>query len=209
MQPLELTGVLGWAESVIEALGEWGVAALVLLETVFPPLPSEVILPLAGYLTGRGGLSLPLVILTSTLATYLGALGLYGLGAALGLERAIRLLSKVPLLDREDLESAAGWFHRHGRGSVFFGRLIPGVRSLISIPAGAERMNLVSFSLCTIAGSGVWNGVLIGLGAALGEQHQLVEQYSRYLNYAVYAALAAFVGWLILRRVRRGRSGAG
>ena len=206
MYPLELGGILGWAESVINVSGEWGVGLLVLLETVFPPLPSEAILPLAGYLTQRGGLSLPLVVFTSTLGAYLGALGLYALGAALGLERAIRLLSKVPLLDREDLEHAADWFHRHGRGSVFFGRLIPGVRSLISVPAGADRMNLLAFSVCTVAGSGIWNGLLIGLGAALGEQHQLVDKYSRYLNYAIYAALAGVVVWLVVRKVRRDRA---
>lgn len=206
MHPLELTGILGWAESVIEALREWGVAALVLLETVFPPIPSEVILPLAGYLTQRGNLNLPLVFLTATLAAWLGAVTLYGLGAALGLERGIRVLSKIPLLDRQDLEGASNWFERHGRASVFFGRLIPGVRSLISLPAGAGRMNLVSFSVCTIAGSGLWNGLLIGLGAALGEKYQLVEQYSRYLNYAVYAAIAAGIGWLIIRKVRRHRA---
>ncbi len=206
MHPLELTGILGWAESVIETLGEWGVGVLVLLETVFPPLPSEAILPLAGYLSQRGTLSLPLVFVTATAGAYLGALGLYALGAVLGLERAIGWLAKIPLLERDDLEQAADWFHRHGRTSVFFGRLIPGVRSLISLPAGADRMNLLSFSLCTVAGSGIWNGLLIGLGAALGEQHQLVEQYSRYLNWAIYAGIAAFVVWLVVRRVRRHRA---
>jgi membrane protein DedA with SNARE-associated domain len=206
MHPQELGGILGWAQSVIEALGAWGVGFLVLLETVFPPIPSEAILPLAGYLTKQGTLNLPLVVIASTLASYLGALALYGLGAALGLERSIRVLSKVPLLDRDDLEKASEWFHRHGRGSVFFGRLIPGVRSLISLPAGADRMNLVGFSVATIAGSGIWNGLLIGLGAALGDQHQLVERYSQYLNYAIYAALAALVVWLIVRRVRRRRA---
>lgn len=206
MHPLELTGILGWAESVIEALGEWGVGALMLLETVFPPIPSEVILPLAGYLTQRGGLSFPLVFVTATAAAYLGALALYGLGAALGLERSIRWLSKIPLLDSEDLEQAASWFDKHGRASVFFGRLVPGVRSLISLPAGAARMDLVTFSVCTVAGSGIWNGLLIGLGAWLGDRYQLVEQYSRFLNYAVVAALAAAVIWLIVRKVRRTRA---
>ncbi len=147
---------------------------------------------------------LPLVILTATLGAYLGALGLYGLGAALGLDRAIRGLSKVPLLDADDLEQAADWFSRHGKASIFFGRLIPGVRSLISLPAGAERMNLAAFSLFTLAGSATWNTVLILLGAWLGTQYQLVERYSRFLNYAVWAALAAFVVWLIVRRVRKG-----
>ena len=144
------------------------------------------------------------MLITATLGAYLGALGLYGLGAALGLERAIRGLSKIPLLDKEDLERAADWFSRHGKSSIFFGRLIPGVRSLISLPAGAERMNLVAFSLFTIAGSATWNTVLILLGAWLGTQYQLVERYSRFLNYGVWAAVAAFVVWLIARRVRRG-----
>ena len=207
MTPLELTGILGWAERVINALGEWGVGLLVLLETVFPPLPSEVILPLAGFLTASGAISLPLVVVTATAGAYLGALLLYGLGATFGLERSIRGLSRLPLVDRDDFERAAAWFSRHGRSSIFFGRLIPGVRSLISLPAGANRMPLGSFTICTLAGSLLWNGLLIGLGAGLGSQYALVERYSRFLNYAVYAALALFVGWLVLRAVRRSRQG--
>jgi len=200
---LELTGVLGWAEQVITALGESGVGLLVLLETVFPPVPSEVILPLAGFLTSQGELSLPLVLVTSTAGAYLGAVVLYGLGARLGLERSIRGLSRLPLVDREDFERAADWFGRHGGASIFFGRLIPGVRSLISLPAGARRMPLLRFSLFTLAGSGLWNGLLIGLGAVLGTQYALVERYSRFLDYAIYAALALVGGWLVLRAVRR------
>jgi len=203
---MELTGILGWAESVLTALGAWGVGLLVALETVFPPIPSEVILPLAGYLAGQGQLSLPLVLVTATLGSYAGALALYGLGAAIGLERSITGLSKLPLMDRDDIDKAAKWFDRHGRASIFFGRLIPGVRSLISLPAGASGMNLGVFSLFTILGSGVWNGLLIGFGAFLGTQHHLVERYSSYINYALWAALLAFVVWLIVRRVRKRRS---
>lgn len=205
MAPLELTGILGWAERVINALGEWGVGVLVLLETVFPPLPSEVILPLAGFLSASGPISLPLVVLTATAGAYLGALLLYGLGATFGLERSISGLSRLPLVDRDDFERSAAWFGRHGPSAIFFGRLIPGVRSLISLPAGASRMPLGAFSLCTLAGSLLWNGLLIGLGAALGSQYALVERYSRFLNYAVYAVLAVFVGWLVLRARRRRR----
>ena len=207
MRVTELTGILGWAETVITALGEWGVGLLVLLETVFPPVPSEVILPLAGFLTGQGSLSLPLVILAATAGAYLGALVLYALGARLGLERSIRTLAKLPLVDREDFERASDWFTRHGRSSIFVGRLIPGVRSLISLPAGAARMPLVTFSLFTVAGSGVWNSLLVGMGAALGTQYALVERYSHVLDYVVYAALAALLGWLVVRRVRRRAAG--
>jgi membrane protein DedA with SNARE-associated domain len=145
-------------------------------------------------------------LVTSTLGAYLGALLLYWLGAWLGLERSIRWLSRLPLLDREDFEKSAAWFSRHGRSAVFFGRLLPGVRSLISLPAGAERMRLATFSAFTIAGSGIWNALLIGLGALLGAQYRLIDQYSRLLNLAVYAGLAGFVGWLIVRGVRRRRN---
>jgi len=199
----ELSGILGYAARAIEALGAWGVGLLTLLETVFPPIPSEVILPLAGFLTRQGQMSFVLVLITSTVGAYLGALLLYALGARLGLERSIRWLSKVPLTDREDFEKAAGWFSRHGRAAVFFGRLLPGVRSLISLPAGAQRMNLLTFSVFTIAGSGLWNTLLIGLGALLGTQYQLIDQYSQYLDYAVYAALAVVVLLLVRRRFRR------
>lgn len=199
----ELSGILGYAARAIEALGAWGVGLLTLLETVFPPIPSEVILPLAGFLTRQGQMSFVLVLITSTAGAYLGALLLYALGAKLGLERSIRWLSKVPLTDRDDFEKAAGWFSRHGRAAVFFGRLLPGVRSLISLPAGAQRMNLLTFSVFTIAGSGLWNTLLIGLGALLGTQYQLIDRYSQYLDYAVYAALAVVVLLLVRRRFRR------
>jgi membrane protein DedA with SNARE-associated domain len=202
----ELAGIVGFAAQSIDALGEWGVGLFTLAETVFPPIPSEVILPLAGFLTRQGSMSLGLVFLTSTLGAYLGALALYFLGAKLGLERSIRWLSKLPLVDREDFETAERWFRRHGKSAIFFGRLIPGVRSLISLPAGAEKMHLATFSVFTIAGSGIWNGLLIGLGALLGKQYSMVEQYSRCLNYAVYAALAAVVIWLVIRYIRRRKS---
>lgn len=201
----DLTGIVGIAARVIDALGEWGVGLMTFLETVFPPIPSEVILPLAGFLAQQGSMNIVLVFVTSTLGAYAGALVLYWLGYKVGLERSITLLSKLPLVDREDFEKASGWFERHGKSAIFFGRLLPGVRSLISLPAGAERMNLMTFSIFTIAGAGLWNAILIGLGSLLGTQYHLIDQYSRFLNYAVYAALAAFLGWLLIRHVRRRR----
>jgi membrane protein DedA with SNARE-associated domain len=201
-----LGGLVGVAAQAIDRLGEWGVGAFTLAETILPPIPSEVILPLAGYLAKQGALNLFLVFATSLLGAYAGALFLYWLGAKLGLERSIRGLSKLPLVDREDFEHAADWFRRHGRSSIFFGRLLPGVRSLISLPAGASAMPLGTFSLYTLAGSGLWNGALIGLGYALGTQYRLIEQYSRFLNYAVYAALVVTVVLLVARRVKRAKA---
>lgn len=201
----DLTGIVGFAARAVDSLGEWGVGLFTLTETVFPPIPSEVILPLAGFLARLGSMNFVLVHFTSTLGAYLGALVLYWLGARLGLERSIRWLARIPLVDREDLENAAAWFRRHGRSAVFFGRLLPGVRSLISLPAGAQRMNLRTFSVFTIAGSGLWNGLLIGLGALLGPQYRLIDEYARFLNYAVCAAVVFVVGRVILRSIRRRR----
>ncbi|WP_346925141.1 DedA family protein [uncultured Arthrobacter sp.] len=201
-----LTGLVGVAARGIEQSGEWGVGLFALAETVVPPIPSEVILPLAGYLARQGALNLILVFVTSTLGAYLGALFLYWLGAKLGLERSIRGLSRLPLVDREDFQHAAGWFRRHGRSSIFFGRLLPGVRSLISLPAGASAMPVGTFSLYTLAGSGLWNGALLGLGYLLGTQYRIIEEYSRFLNYAVYAALGITVVLLVARRVKRAKA---
>jgi len=201
--PSDLGGIVGFAATLMSVIGEWGVGLFALLETVFPPIPSEVILPLAGFLAQRGELSFALVVVTSTLGAYVGAVILYAVGARLGLERSIRLLSKLPLVDRDDFERAADWFTRHGRAAVFFGRLIPGVRSLISLPAGAARMPVLAFTLFTVAGSALWNTLLIGLGAALGTQYAVVERYSNVLNYLVIAAVVAVIGWLVVRRIRK------
>lgn len=198
-----MTGLVGIAARGIEALGAWGVGLFTLVETVFPPIPSEGILPLAGFLASQGFMNIVLVIITSTLGAYLGALLLYWAAVRLGLERSIQRLSKLPLVDREDFEKSADWFERHGKSAVFFGRLLLGVRSLISLPAGAQRMNLATFSLFTIAGSGLWTSLLIGLGALLGRQYGLIEQYSRYLNYVVHTAAAAVIARLIVRSVKR------
>jgi membrane protein DedA with SNARE-associated domain len=202
----QLSGILGFATRIIQALSEWGVGLLTLIETVFPPIPSEVILPLAGFLASRGEMNIVLVFVTATLGGYAGALLLYWLGRAFGEERIIKLLSKIPLLDRHDFERAAGWLHRHGRRAVFFGRLIPGVRSLISLPAGGTRMPLGAFSLFTIAGTAIWNGLLIGLGAALGSQYELIDKYSSILDAVIIGVVVVLVLLLIVRRIKRGRA---
>lgn len=199
-------GIVGFAANVTEALGEWGVGLLTLIETLFPPIPSEVILPLAGYLSTAGDLNLVLLIVTTTLGALVGAMIFYGLGAVIGLKRAIDWAAMLPLVDREDFEKAAEWFFAHGRGAVFYGRFVPGVRSLISLPAGAARMNIWVFFGLTTLGAGIWNSILILLGAALGTQYELVEKYSEWLDYAVYAVLIGLVLWLVIRRILRVRA---
>lgn len=207
-EPTELPGLTGWVASVIEFIGEVGVGLLTALETVFPPIPSEVVLPLAGFLTRQGGLSLTGVMVAATLGSVLGATVLYALGVRLGNDRATALLARIPLLDLDDVRRASGWFDRHGRSAVFFGRLIPGVRSLISLPAGTNRMPLIQFLAYTTAGSLLWNGLLVGAGVWLGGRWDQVQQYADWLDRALIAALVLVVLVGVVRRVRKRRRAA-
>lgn len=202
-----LTGLVGWVADVIHALGYAGIFALVALENLVPPIPSEVILPLSGFLVGRGRFAFWPVLAASTAGSLAGALALYGLGRWVGegrLRRFVRRFGRFLLLDESDLDRAVGWFDRYGGAAVFFGRLVPGVRSLVSVPAGVERMTLWRFVLYTAAGSALWNAVLVGAGWVLGSQWGQVRQYAEYLQYALLAVLAAGFAWLLWRRLGRG-----
>lgn len=201
------TGLTGFAADVLSALGDIGVGVLVFIEVLVPPVPSEVILPFAGYLSQSGDLDLAWLLFWSTLASWAGALLMYWLGAAIGMKRAVDGLAATRLVSRADLDRGADWFRRRGGWTVLVGRLVPGVRSLISLPAGASRMNPIRFSLYTIIGSGAWNALLIGVGAALGTQHERLEGYLSYLDYVVYGALALGLALLVLRRVREASPG--
>jgi membrane protein DedA with SNARE-associated domain len=180
-----------------------GIGLLTLLETVFPPIPSEVILPLGGYLAERGRLNWGWVMVAATLGSLVGAWILYGLGSALGEKRSTALLGRLPLVDEEDVERAIHWFERHGWWAVLIGRLMPGVRSLVSLPAGTAHMNLALFSLLTLVGSAVWSGLLVGAGMALGTQWKTVEEHSTILDVVMVAAFAGAIAWLAVRRVRK------
>jgi membrane protein DedA with SNARE-associated domain len=170
---------------------------------VFPPVPSEVVLPLGGYLAERGELSPVGVVVAATAGSVAGAWVLYGLGAALGEKRATVVLGRLPLVDEDDVARAVYWFERHGWWAVLAGRLMPGVRSLVSIPAGAARMNPALFTLLTLVGSAVWNGALVGAGMALGTQWRLVEENGWVLDVVLAGAFVAAVAALAVRRVRK------
>ncbi len=179
---------------------------LVAPETLFPPIPSELILPLSGYLASRGRMSLTAVVVGATLGSLVGALALYWAGAALGQKRLRRLAERMPLVEVDDLERAEGWFDRHGGLAVLIGRVVPVVRSLVSVPAGVEGMPLWRFVLYTAIGSGAYNLALVGSGWLLGSRWKTVEQYSSYLNYAIDAAILVAVGLFAVKRVRRRRA---
>ncbi len=198
-----LEGFTGFVADVIAWIGEVGVGALVFLETVFPPLPSEAVLGLAGWQAQMGRMNLVLAMIAATIGAVLGGLVFYAFGAWFGEERAKTLLAKVPLIDRDDLDAASDFFRRYGQRIVFFGRFVPIVRSLVSIPAGAQRMPLVTFIVLTALGAGTWNAILIGAGYLLGTQYELLEGYLKYLDYVVLAAIAIFLGWYLIRWYRK------
>ncbi|NIK57407.1 DedA family protein [Kribbella shirazensis] len=200
-------GVAGWAIELMERLGAPGAGLAVALENLFPPLPSEVILPLAGFAASRGDLGLISAIVFTTVGSVVGALALYGVGAVLGRDRTRALAEKLPLVKLRDVDKAEGWFARHGPKAVLIGRLVPVVRSLISVPAGVERMRVAVFLPLTAAGSLVWNSLLIMAGHQLGERWHVVESsVGVFQKLVVVAAVVAVVSFVVVKL--RGRSNA-
>ena len=200
-----MDAVLDWVVMVMRTVGAPGVGLATLLETVFPPVPSEVVLPLAGYTASQGHYGLLPAIVWATVGSLVGALVLYQAGAVLGVRRLCAIADRIPLVHARDVERAMSWFEGHGRAAVFLGRLVPGVRSLISIPAGVNRMPLWRFAFYTTAGSLIWNAGLIVAGYELGEQWHVVEGRMGSVSNLVYVLVLLVLGWFVVKRVR-GRS---
>ncbi|QPE06116.1 DedA family protein [Microbacterium schleiferi] len=186
----------------MEIIGPAGAGLAIALENIFPPLPSEVILPMAGLSASRGSFSLAEALIWTTLGSLAGAFLLYGIGAWLGVDRLRAIAAKVPLLRPDDIDRTVAWFHRHGGKAVFFGRMVPIFRSLISIPAGVTRMPLWKFGLLTVAGSALWNTIFVLAGFLLGEAWPVIERYAEILQYVVIAAVVVGVAWFLVVRIR-------
>lgn len=199
-------GIAQWAIQVMEALGPIGAGLIVFLENVFPPIPSEVILPLAGFTASQGSFTVAEAILWTTIGSILGAFVLYGLGRWLGHDRTVWLAARIPFVDPDDILKTIDWFGRHGKKAVFFGRMLPIFRSLISIPAGIEKMNMAVFAVLTAAGSLIWNSIFVVAGFLLGENWSAVLQYADVLKYLVVAGVALLAGWWVVRAVLRHRA---
>ncbi|MEV4567972.1 DedA family protein [Nonomuraea sp. NPDC049419] len=197
-----------WLVGLMDRLGAPGAGLAIALENLFPPLPSEVILPLSGFTASRGKMQLLDVLVWTTLGSVVGALALYGVGALLGRERTLAIAGKLPLVKISDIEKTEAFFQRHGGKTVFFGRMIPIFRSLISIPAGVERMPLIKFTLLTTAGSAIWNTLFVMAGYLLGEQWELVEAYvgvgTNVVIAIVVLAILVFIGVRLAER-RKGK----
>ncbi|GGU17952.1 DedA family protein [Streptomyces lavendofoliae] len=192
-----------WINSLMDTLGAPGAGLAIALENLFPPLPSEVILPMAGFASATGRIGLVAALLWTTAGSVVGALALYGVGALLGRERTIAIAAKLPLVKVTDIERTEAWFARHGTKAVFFGRMIPIFRSLISVPAGIERMPLPVFLGLTTLGSAIWNTAFVLAGYALGDNWEQVTHYvslySKVVLVVAVCAVAAFVGLRLFR----------
>lgn len=175
----------------------------VFLENVFPPIPSEVVLPLAGFTASQGNMNLIAAFLWATAGSVVGAYLLYWLGAVIGANRLRRIADWMWLVEVEDVDKSLHWFDKYGKLSILFGRLIPGVRSLISIPAGIDRMNVLSFGLFTLLGSAVWNALLIYLGFILGENWSQVADVIGQFSTVIKIVIAALIIWVIIKLIRR------
>ena len=187
-----LSNLAQWVQDVIESLGYLGVALLVIAENLFPPIPSEIVLPFAGFVARRGDGSVVVMVLASTVGSVVGALVLYAIAAAIGPERIHAFVVRFGRwfgVKESDMVRAEQWFDRRSNAAVLVGRCVPLIRSLVSIPAGFRRMKFVPFITLTAIGSAVWNIALIGAGAALGDQWDRVGDYVGIFQWLVIAAI--------------------
>lgn len=199
--------MLQWITHVMNSLGYAGVALLMALENIVPPIPSEFIMPSAGYASTQGKLSFVGVVIAGAVGSAFGALPLYWLGKYVGekrLEAWADKYGKWLAVSSEDLQKAQAWFEKHGGKSVFICCLVPGVRSLISIPAGVARMRIVPFLLYELAGMTIWAGALAYVGRLLGKNYTKVNQYLGPVSYIVLGLIAIALVVHIMQRKKRG-----
>ena len=203
-----LTGDLtDWVIDVIDAMGYLGVAFLVALENLFPPIPSEVVLPAAGIWAhdgGRGAVELIGMIVAATIGSVVGAWALYLIGAGIGEDRLRGFVARWGRwfgVKEKDFDTADAWFDRHEELAVLMCRCVPLVRSVVSVPAGLRRMNPLRFTLYTAIGSGVWNVALIMVGYFARERWDTVQSIMSYAQYVVVLAILGAIGWFVWRRI--------
>jgi membrane protein DedA with SNARE-associated domain len=201
--------MLDFSISIIEAVGLFGAAFLIALEVIVLPIPSELVLLLTGVSAAQGSFSLIGAILATTAGSLIGAAALYMIGWWVSEERIrslVKRFGKYIGFRLKDFDKAVHWFERYGVPIVLFGRLIPVVRSLVSIPAGLTRMSPVKFFSFTALGSLVWNTAWISAGFVLGENWEVAERFSSVIDYVVYAVLAFILIQLVIRFIKARKS---
>lgn len=201
-----LDGLAGWTVDLMDTLGGPGAAVAVGLDNLFPPIPSELILPLAGFTAAQGRFSLVEALLWTTAGSVIGAIIVYLVGYIFGRERTRKFITMLPLVKESDFDHAERWFAKHGTKAVFFGRMVPLVRSFISVPAGIERMSFWVFLALTTFGSLLWNIIFVVSGYFLGANWHVVDEYAGIFQYVVIAAIAILLVVFVVKRLRERRN---
>ena len=204
-----LESLSNWIQEFILAIGYPGIVLVMAIENIFPPIPSELVLPFGGALSAKGDMNFWGVVAAGTAGSVIGALVLYTVGyfaREAGVRRLVAAYGKYLFVSETDLDRAADWFERYGEAVIFFGRLIPIIRSIISVPAGYTRMNLGRFLLFTTLGTLLWSLLLTYIGRVLGENWESITEFTGpYQNatlVVLVVAVIAFIGWRAYKRRR-------
>jgi membrane protein DedA with SNARE-associated domain len=199
-------GLAGWAVDLVNALGGPGISLLSALDSMVSVVPADLVLPLVGFFANQGAINLGVAAAWATTGSVVGSLVIYILGMLLGRDRARALLVKVPGITSKSVDRAETWFAQHGAKAVLFGRMLPGVRTLISLPAGVERMSVPRFVAFTAIGSLMWNSTLLTAGYVLGSNWQMMATAVGIFTYAFSGAAVVAIAYFIVRRVRAKRA---
>ncbi len=199
-----------WITDFMEQFGYIGIFLMIALENVFPPIPSEVILPFGGFMTTYTNLTLVGVIIASTAGSVVGAVILYGIGLLLDVERLEKIIDRwghILRVTKEDIHKADAWFDKYGIWTVFFCRMVPLIRSLISIPAGMSNMKFSLFLIFTFFGTLIWNIILVSIGAALGENWERITEFMDVYSNIAYAIIGVgiivFIVWFFRNKRKK------
>ncbi|MFM8235607.1 MAG: DedA family protein [Actinomycetota bacterium] len=198
--------MIDFATQLVESIGIFGAGLFIAIESVVIPLPSEIVLLLSGFNVSIGEFSFFSVWVATTIGSLVGAYFLYSIGYAVskeGIEKLVLRFGKFVGIKQSDVDVAFRWFDKYGTFVIFFGRLIPLIRSLVSVPAGLAKMSLARFSLLTAAGSGIWNALWIYIGIQLEDRWREAESWAKYFDYAIYALVVLMVIIFVTRMIRR------
>ncbi len=198
-----------WINSLMSGLGYWGIGLLMFLENLFPPIPSELIMPLAGFTVAQGKMNFGLAVLAGTIGTMAGTYAWYYLGRLVNYQRLQAWTDRYGKWIRvtaKDIDRVNDWFNKYGSKAVFFGRMVPGIRTLISLPAGINNMPLATYTIYSLAGTAIWTLALTTAGFLLGENYASLEQYLAPVSKLVLLGLVGLGGYVVFKKMRQNHS---
>jgi membrane protein DedA with SNARE-associated domain len=197
--------MVAWINNLMSSLGYWGIGLLMFLENLFPPIPSELIMPLAGFTVAKGQMDFGLAVTAGTIGTMLGTYAWYYLGRLVNYQRLETWTNRYGRwlgISSQDIDRVNNWFNKHGRKAVFFGRMVPGIRTLISLPAGINNMPFTTFTIYSAVGTLIWTIALTGAGFLLGENYSLIEKYLAPISKLLLCGLVGWIGYWLFRKMR-------